>query len=99
MQATQNRPHTDGATVRPLVPPLGPGAWDHRFFSVGWNPWPEAQVRPPMVVMQHPFFQQHPQMFFMQWNQEIQALTAKRSYQPFTVGVRLRRLDWRAQRF
>ena len=88
----------DCATVGALVPPLvlSEGR-DHRFLGGRWNPWPEAQVWSAIVVMLHPFLQHHPQMF--QRNQEIQTLTAKGSHQPFTVGIRFRRLDWRSQHF
>jgi hypothetical protein len=96
MQATKNRPHSHNATVGPLVSPRGPCDWDNGFLSVGWNPRTEAHVRSAMVVMLHPFLQHHPQVLLIQRNQEVQTLAAKRSHQPFTVGIRFWRLYWRS---
>ena len=43
------------------------------------------------------FFDDHPQMAFVERNQEIQTLPAKTATEAFAVGIRLRRPHWRAE--
>src|SRR5215469_1022949 len=45
--------------------------------------------------MSHPILENSPQVSFIQWNQEIQALTPNAPYQPFAECIRLGRSEWR----
>ena len=56
------------------------------------NAWSQARMGSSLIVVGNPLPQDPPQMLLTQRDQVIQAFTADRSYQPFTVSIGLRRL-------
>jgi hypothetical protein len=56
--------------------------------------YPGSQVRmwSSLIVVGNPLPQDRPKMLLAQWDHVIQAFTADRSHQPFTVSIGLRRL-------
>ena len=47
---------------------------------------------PPLIVMDYPLAENSPQMFFVDRDEEIQALSANRPDEPFAECIGLRRL-------
>ena len=68
-------------------------AWARPRPAVGIrNAWSQARMGSSPIVVGNPLPQDRPKMLFAQRNHVIQAFTADRSHQPFTVRIRLRRL-------
>ena len=51
-------------------------------------------MRPASVVVDSPLFDNHPQMAFVEWDQEIHTLPPKTAPETFAEGIRRRRPDW-----
>jgi hypothetical protein len=57
-----------------------------------WNARPQARVCPSLIVVGDPLPQDCSKMLLTQRDHVVQALTTDTAYQPFTVGIGLRRL-------
>jgi hypothetical protein len=62
-----------------------------------WDRRPKTHVRPALVEMDYPWFENELQMALIQRNKEIQALPPQRPADSFTYGVCLWRPHWRSQ--
>jgi hypothetical protein len=70
MESTQNGPGHHSVITRDELARRLHG-WD-----AGWGiryAWPQAGVRPTLIVMSDPLLEDTPQMFLGQWDQEIEA--------------------------
>ena len=54
--------------------------------------WSQARMGSSLIVVGNPLPQDRPKMLLAQRDHVIQAFTADRSHQPFTVSIGLRRL-------
>jgi hypothetical protein len=68
------------------------GALRHRGMQWRWHRRPKTHVRPAMVEMGYPWFQNELQVALIQGNEEIQAFTAQRPAEAFAYGIGDRRL-------
>src|SRR5215471_16860884 len=84
MQATKNRRLHNGVTDWYLMPVVA-----RRNLALGGfrDSTAEGSVGPASVVVDCPLFDSHPQMTFVDRDQEVDALAAQASAEPFTDRV------------
>jgi len=74
-----------------------PSSHDYRTSPLIGNAGSKAAVWLSAIVVAHPLTNYLAKMPLAQGYKEIQALTSHGTDQPFTIGIRLGRLRWRAQ--
>src|SRR5580700_547416 len=95
MEAAEDRTSRDGVILVQGVSMVR--SWREQGISRFRKSRSQACMGSALVVVSDPLRQDRAQLFFVQWNHEIEALAAYRSHQPFAVGIRLGRSRRRAQ--
>jgi hypothetical protein len=85
VQPTKNISRSYPAIVRQL---MAMDAWTRPRPALGIrNAWSQARMGSSLIVVANPLPQDRPKMLLAQRDHVIQAFTADRSHQPFTVSV------------